>query len=61
MTASHALSQLSYGPGLSSADPADIVRAMIEENRVGFKVCSAKDEVAAMKSAQRTIENSPAL
>ena len=40
MTASHALSQLSYGPkNLLAWKSASDVRAMIEENLSGFKRC----------------------
>ena len=40
MTASHALSQLSYGPkNILAWKSASDVRAMIEENLSGFKRC----------------------
>jgi hypothetical protein len=38
MNAIHALSQLSYGPVLVSANPADVSAAMIEENESRYKV-----------------------
>ena len=52
MTASHALSQLSYGPKISAqGKSAGDVRAMIEEDRVDFKRASSLRNPAGRKSA----------